>query len=257
MNRGTIFDFQAEVGLTKHLGGMKSTEELLALCAISSGQYVLDVGCGAGVTSCYIAKKHGCRVVGIDVLEGMIAWGNKRAKQMGVQDYVEFRLADAQALPFEDDLFDVVITESVTVFPEDQEGAVREYARVTKPGGRVGLNETTWLKPSPPPDMVAWASQDLAANAKPHTADGWVRLLESAGLKGIVVQTHSLELRGEFRQIIRQYGWGEMLRVWGRTLGLYRRDPAYRDFLKGIRETGVTPEGALEYVGYGLYVGRK
>ncbi len=52
----TFFDFAAEVGLTKHLGGMRATEELVELCHIGQGRFVLDVGCGAGVTPCYLAK---------------------------------------------------------------------------------------------------------------------------------------------------------------------------------------------------------
>ena len=53
--------------------------------------------------------------------------------------------------------------------PEDKQKAVNEYVRVTKPGGYVGLNESTWLKFPPPPELVAWASQDLGANVKPLT----------------------------------------------------------------------------------------
>ena len=180
-NKTTIFDFQAEVGLTKQLGGRKATDELIELCHIDKGSYVLDVGCGAGVTPSFIAKRYGCRVVGVDISEGMIERSKERSKREGVADRVEFRVADAQDLPFEDDLFDAVITESVTAFPEDKQGAVNEYVRVTKPGGYVGLNESTWLKVPPPPELVAWASQDLGANVKPLTSGDWVGLLERAG----------------------------------------------------------------------------
>ena len=47
-----FFDFAAEIGLTKHMGGLKATEELIELCRIGEGSYVLDVGCGAGQTAC-------------------------------------------------------------------------------------------------------------------------------------------------------------------------------------------------------------
>ena len=160
-----FFDFAAEVGLTKHIGGVKATEEMVELCHIGEGSYVLDVGCGAGVTPSFIAKKYGCKVVGVDISEGMIQKSQERAKREGVADRVEFRVADAQDLPFEDDLFDAVITESVTAFPEDKQKAVDEYARVTKPGGYVGLNESTWLKVPPPPEMVAWASPGCGCDA--------------------------------------------------------------------------------------------
>ena len=257
MENEHFFDFAAEVGLTKHLGGVGATEELIELCHIGEGKYVLDVGCGAGVTPCFIAKRYGCSVVGVDISEGMIERSRERAKREGIADRVEFRVADAQDLPFEDDLFDAVITESVTAFPEDKQRAVNEYVRVTKPGGYVGLNESTWLKVPPPPELVAWASQDLGASVKPLTSGDWVGLLEGAGLREIVVRTYAINTQNEARGILRRYGCRGMLRVLCRTLSLYAKSPDYRRFVKEVREGGITPENLDEYFGYGIYVGRK
>jgi SAM-dependent methyltransferase len=256
-NLEQFFDFAAEVGLTKHLGSVEATEQLVELCHIGDGSYVLDVGCGAGVTPVYLAERHGCRVVGVDISEGMIERSRERAAREGVVDGTEFRIADAQDLPFEDGLFDAVITESVTAFPEDKQRAVDEYARVTRPGGHVGLNESTWLKVPPPPEMIAWASQDLGASVKPLTSAEWVGLLEVAGLSDIIARVSDVSVRDEARGILRRYGLGGMLRVMCRTLSLYARNPAYRSFVKGVRQDGVAPENLDEYFGYGLYVGRK
>ncbi len=256
-SREQFFDFAAQVGLTKHLGGAEATDELIRLCHISDGAYVLDVGCGAGVTPVYLAKQHGCRVVGVDINDGMIVRSRERAARKGVEDLTEFRVADAQDLPFEDNLYDAVITESVTAFPEDKQKAVDEYARVTRPGGYVGLNESTWLKVPPPPEIVAWASQDLGATVQPLMSTEWVGLLEVAGLRDIVVRVSDINVRDETRGILRRYGLGGMLRVVGRTLALYAGNPAYRDFVKEVRQDGLTPENLDEYFGYGLYVGRK
>ena len=253
----TFFDFAAEVGLTKHLGGVEATEELVKLCHIGEGQYVLDVGCGAGMTPCYLAKRHDCRMVGVDILEKMIERSRARARKDEVADRVEFRVADAQELPFEDNLLDAVITESVTVFPEDKEKAMKEYVRVTKLGGYVGLNESTWLKESPPPEIVAWVSQDVGANVKPLTADGWRQLLEGAGLREIVVRTQAIDTQDEARGIVQRYGYIGMLGVMLRILRLYLRNTAYRRFVKRVREEGIKPENLDDYFGYGIYVGRK
>src|SRR5512136_1362871 len=181
-NRPSFFDFAAEVGLTKHIGGMEATEELIRLCHINTDTYVLDVGCGVGVTPCFLAKSVGCRVMGVDISPRMIERSQERAIREKVADLVTFKVADAQDLPFADGTFDAVITESVTAFPEDKQKAVNEYARVTRAGGCVGLNESAWLKVPPPPEIVAWAGQDLGANVKPLTLVEWRGLLERAGL---------------------------------------------------------------------------
>jgi hypothetical protein len=82
-------------------------------------------------------------------------------------------------------------------------------------------------------------------------------LLEGAGLDDIVVHTQGIDTRDEARGILGRYGYLSMVRVFGRMLGLYLRNPAYRRFVRGVRQEGVTPEHLDEYFGYGLYVGRK
>jgi arsenite methyltransferase len=252
-----FFDFAAEVGLTKHIGGLGATDKLAELCSITQGKYVLDVGCGAGATPAYLVKRYGCRVVGVDISQRMIERSEEMANREAVAGQTEFRVADAQQLPFDDDLFDAVITESVTAFPEDKQRAVNEYVRVTKPGGYVGLNESTWLKTSPPPEVVAWASQEVGAQVKPLAREEWTELLENAGLRDLRVTIYGIDTREEASGIVRRYGWRGMLRVFRRMVALYLRNSTYRRFVKGVREQGLTPPNLQEYFGYGLYVGRK
>jgi ubiquinone/menaquinone biosynthesis C-methylase UbiE len=256
-NQPDFFDFAAEVGLTKHIGSQAATMALIELCHINKDSYVLDVGCGAGATPCWLAKSIGCRVVGVDIREKMVERSKERARREKVIEHVEFRVADAQDLPFQDSLFDAVLTESVTAFPPDKQKAVNEYARVTKPGGYVGLNETTWLKVPPPPEVVAWAEQDVGASVKPLTAEAWKGLLAVAGLKDIVTKTYAINLQDEAQGILQRYGLGGMLRVMGRMLRLYVKNPAYREFVKRVRQGGVAPANLVEYFGYGLFVGQK
>ena len=193
----------------------------------------------------------------MDINKRMIERARETAEREGVADRTEFRVADAQGLPFEDDTFDAAITESVTVFPEDKQRAVTEYARVTKPGGYVGLNEATWLKVPPPPEIVAWASQDLGACVKPLTSDDWTGLLEDAGLTDITVNVREVRPRREAKELVRRYGYGGMLRNLYRALSLYLRNPAYRRFVKKVQKEGITPNNLEEYLGYGVFVGRK
>lgn len=256
-NQPGFFDFAAEVGLTKHIGGLKATETLIQLCHMGKDSYVLDVGCGVGVTASYIARQVGCRVMGVDIMPKMVERSRQRAKREKLEKVVEFREADAQDLPFEEALFDAVITESVTAFPEDKQKAVNEYARVTKVGGYIGLNETCWLKYPPPADVVTWAAQDVGASVKPLTPEAWTGLLVAAGLKEIVMKTYAIKVQEEARGILKRYGLGESLKIMGRMLKLYLNSPAYRKFARSVRQDGVVPHNLAEYFGYGLFVGQK
>jgi len=255
--KNPYFDLQAEMGFTKHMGGLKATEELIELCHIDKDTCVLDVGCGVGMSACHIAKKIGCRVVGVDIREEMIARSIERAKRAGVYDKVEFRVADAQDLPFEDAVFDAVISESATAFPEDKRESIREYVRVTKPRGYVGLNETTWIKTPTPAEVVDYIFHS-AGGCKPETSDGWKELLEDAGLRVIVVRTYKFPLLGQFVGDIRMVGFTGIFRACGRLLSLYFKSPTHRKAIKELKKgaRGV-PKNLMDYYGYGLYVGGK
>ena len=193
----------------------------------------------------------------VDILPGMIDRARELAKRKGISRLTEFRVADAQELPFSDRYFDVVITESVTAFPEDKGRAVSEYYRVLKYGGYLGLNETTWLKTPVPPEIKDWASQEVGAAVAPLTEEEWTALLKKAGLQNLVVEVLELDLQEEAKGILARYGLAGMIRILGRTFKLYLRNENYRQFLKGINQNGVIPYDLTEYFGYGIYVGKK
>lgn len=250
----SYFGLQAYWGATKHMGGLKATKELIELCHIEKGAYVLDVGCGVGVTPCYLAKNHGCKVVGIDISEMMIKRANERAEREHVKDRVEFRVADVQNLPFEDDLFDAVIGESVITFVKDKRVAVNECVRVSKSGGYVGLNEETWMK-TPPLEIVEFYSRTWGIVTETLTPDDWRELLINSGLKDIVVKTYRFksslsEYIDEIRLYVKDYP-----KMLYRALFLYIKSPAFRKYIKG-RYTSL-PTNFFEYLGYGIFVGRK
>ena len=248
----SYFELQAYVGTTKHMGGFETTKVLIELCHISQDTDVLEVGCGVGATACYLIKKYGCRVVGVDLLESMIARSNERAQREGVEDNVEFRVADARDLPFEDALFDVVIGESVLTFIKDKQSAVSECARVTRPGGYVGLNEELWLE-TPPAQLGEQVRRIWDIKPDIPTLEGWMGLLEGAGLRDIVVQTYKFDVRRESTQVQR-YRFQDMWRMFYRTLFLYIKKPAFRKYMA---ERGRLPKDIFEYLGYAIFVGEK
>jgi hypothetical protein len=105
--------------------------------------------------------------------------------------------------------------------------------------------------------VVAWAAQDIGATVQPLTSVEWTGLLESAGSNEIIEKTYAINTKDETKGILGRYGWGGMLRVMGRTLMLYAKSPAYRMFVKEVRQGGIIPDHLEEYFGYGLFVGRK
>ena len=246
-----FLDMQAYVGISKHVGGLKATNELLALCHIEAAREVLNVGCGIGAGSTYVARKYGCHVVGVDISDKMIEWSRRRAREERVEDKVEFQTANALDLPFETDRFDVVFAESVLIFGEDKARAIRECVRVTKPGGYVGLNEGSWIK-APPPELAAQVRDALGPFVV--TDEAWQALWKASGLQEQVVTFHEIDAGEEVKSRIQWIGWPWLLRAWGRGLRLYITNPAIR---RSIREMFDVPAEVFQYMAYGLFVGKK
>jgi len=249
----SYFDLQAYIGTTKHMGGFETTQRLIDLCHVGQDTHVLDVGCGVGATACYLAKAYGCRVAGVDLRASMVALSEERARREGVEEQVQFRVADAQDLPFGEAQFDVVLCESVATFVADKAQVARELARVTRPGGYVGLNEEIWLQSPPPAELIAFARRTWDIEHDLPTAEGWVAILEEAGLREVTAQTYKFEARRESTQL-KRYHPADMLRMVYRTLVLYMRSADFRAYMKGRYRL---PKGLFEYWGYALFVGRK
>jgi arsenite methyltransferase len=249
------FDLQSDFGITKHMGGRRATDELIEMCHLLAGQSILEVGCGIGGTTCHLADEYDLRVTAVDISPRMVERSGERAKRRGVADRVELKVADAQQLPFEEARFDAVIDESVTAFVPDKHRGLAEYVRVAKPGGYVGLNEATWIKP-PPPDLVRYAAL-IMAGAEFLTAAGWQALLEGAGLTDLAVRQGRLHARSQFAEELRQLDIREQVRAWYRFLTQSVSNPAYREFTRKVLSAPGLIFKFINYIGYGIYVGRK
>ncbi len=102
-------------------------------------EHILDVATGTGWTARRLAE-HGAQVTGIDISSAELAAASGIARRMGLD--IDFRPADAEALPFADASFDAVTSTCGVMFASRPEAAAAELARVCRPGGRVAL--TTW-----------------------------------------------------------------------------------------------------------------
>jgi ubiquinone/menaquinone biosynthesis C-methylase UbiE len=243
----TVDEYMADLGIDMlHPGGMKRTEELAEMCKITGSQKVLDVGCGYGKTACYLVRKYGCRVTGIDISKKMIEGSKIKVKHEGVEDFALFEIGNAENIRFKDATFDVVISEGTTVMLVEKEQAIREYLRVTKPGGYIGLNELSWQ--NKPTEEIIDKTLNTLQRVKPLEYEEWIKLMVDSGLKDIVSKKYvykstswdtlsSLGLPGLIKVGIR-YLTNSELRNWIR-----KQEALFRDY--------------SSYWGYGLYVGRK
>ena len=114
---------------------------LVRASAVGRQDSVLDVACGAGVVTCAFAAA-ARTAVGLDLVEAMLERARTRAAALGLGN-VEFVAGDADALPFEDGTFDVVVSRFALHHLERPRAAVAEMARVCAPGGRVVVCDVT------------------------------------------------------------------------------------------------------------------
>ncbi|MGG3279821.1 class I SAM-dependent methyltransferase [Paenibacillus solani] len=128
-----------------HPGGFEATLRMLNNYPIQPNSRILEVGCGTGRTACHLSEM-GYKVTAIDLNENMINKAQKRAAAMGLD--VQFLQADVCALPFEDNQFDLVMAESVTVFTNTAK-SLPEYYRVLDHGGALMDRELLLDKPMP------------------------------------------------------------------------------------------------------------
>jgi ubiquinone/menaquinone biosynthesis C-methylase UbiE len=126
----------AVVGTTLQIVG----EELCEAIDLRSSSKVLDVAAGNGNVTLAAARRW-CEVTSTDYVPALLERGRERAAAERL--VIDFRQADAEALPFPDASFDVVVSTFGVMFTADQDKAAIELLRVCKPGGKVGLANWT------------------------------------------------------------------------------------------------------------------
>jgi ubiquinone/menaquinone biosynthesis C-methylase UbiE len=126
----------ALIGTTLQIVG----EDLCEALDVRAGQSVLDVAAGNGNASLAAARRW-CDVVATDYVPALLDRARERAAADRLE--IEFREADAEALPFADQSFDTVVSVFGVMFTADQERAAAELVRVCRPGGKIGLANWT------------------------------------------------------------------------------------------------------------------
>ena len=230
--------------------------ELVRFCGVTSGQRVLDVGAGSG-NAAIPAALTGATVVASDLTPELSTAGRAAAEAAGVA--VEWMEADAEALPFADASFDVVLSCVGAMFAPHHQVVADELLRVCRPGGTVGMLNWTPegfigglfatmgpFAPPPPPGATPpprWGSEE-------H-----VRTLFGERVTDLRTARRTVEFTPGEPLEFREY-WK---RNYGPTIAVYKAnaddpertaalDAAFLDYLTSRREPGDEPRWTAEYL---------
>jgi SAM-dependent methyltransferase len=166
-----------------------------AAAGVRAGERVLDVACGTGVLAREVARLVGPSgsVVGLDTGAGMLAVASRLSPS------IEWQQGTAEALPFESDSFDAVVSQFGLMFFPDRVSALREMIRVVRPGGRLAVAVWDSLERTPAyADLVALIDRVAGRSAGDALRDPFAlgdvealgTLFADAGIHGAAIKTH-------------------------------------------------------------------
>jgi len=244
------FELLAWLGIgSSHPGGFPATQQNLDVMQIQTEDYVLDAGCGSGLTACHLAKTRGCKIIAVDINPQMIEKACLRAKKEGVSHLVEFRVADVNILPFADNHFDLVIAESITVFL-DKVKVYREFYRVLKPEGRVADLEMALLAELPT-NLRVQMEACFGSGTNPLSPEEWLEALTQAGFQDVVIKNPQ-RMKNNGNVIM-----SELKKDWVLVKGLTEKAAYLPSLITRLQKNAGFMKKNRGYFGFGLMCGRK
>jgi ubiquinone/menaquinone biosynthesis C-methylase UbiE len=179
---------------------------MASAAAIGAGDRVLDVGCGIGDPTLQVAVlvgPHG-RVLGVDLVEEMVATARERAAALGL-GHAEFAVGDVTTMDLPAESFDVVLARWSVIYVADVRGTLARLRNALVPGGRIAI--AGWA----PPDANPWITVPLAAlgTVRPvpepdPAAPGLFHLCEDGALARALVQA-GFQTVGQERVLLSQF----------------------------------------------------
>ena len=215
----------AIIGTTLQIVG----EELCEALDIRAGQKVLDVAAGNGNTSLAAARRW-CDVVASDYVPALLDGARERATAERLD--IAFREADAEALPFPDEAFDVVVSTFGVMFTPDQDRAASELVRVCKRGGKIGLANWT------PDGFIGQVFKTIGRHVPPPLGVKSPALWGTRAQLAALFEAHAASIKSAQRNFVFRYRspahWLEVFKTY------------YGPLLKTFAALDPTAQAALE-----------
>lgn len=186
----TYLDCLAEFGVGgAHPGGLQLTKKMLASEKIDKTMEILDAGSGTGQTSAYVATQFGCQVTALDFNKKMLEKAKKRFR--ATQLPIQVKHGSVEKLPFENESFDMIISESVTAFT-DISLTVPELYRVLKPNSVLLAIEMILEQPLSEDEQQQIC--DFYGVTQLLSEGEWCSLFEKVGFQHIDLRNAAIQL---------------------------------------------------------------
>lgn len=190
---------------TFHPGGLALTRRVAEVASICQNSAVLDIACGKGETSRFLAEQYGCRTIGVDLSSKMISFARNQAKTPGVS--IEFVVADAEELPFQEATFDTIVSECSFSLLPNKPAAALEIGRALKPGGRLVITDLIRRGRNDCGSSLVTGSRPLLpCIAGAQSIEEYVDIFGNAGLGHPHIEDHSAALKKVGFQIGMSFG---------------------------------------------------
>lgn len=226
-------------------------DEVLKWADTTTATKMVDVGCGIGGSSRHIAKKFGCTANGITLSPYQANRGNELAKEQGLSDKASFQVADALAMPFDDDAFDLVWSLESGEHMPDKAKFIDELFRVAAPDGRIII--VTWCHRDLEENETSLTAKEERLLAKINRAyylpqwcsvSDYIDLLEAKGAKGIKREDWSYIIAPFWKAVIKsslnfRSVWGLLRSGFSTQRGAYAMFLMLRGFNKGLIKFGL------------------
>ena len=223
--------FLAKLGKTRlRPGGRRATDWLIEQAQFTPQTQVLEVACNMATTAIGLAQRFGCHIEGVDLDFNALEKAERNIAAAGLAQLIHVQHANATALPFPDNSFDVVINEAMlTMLPvANKQAAIAEYFRVLKPNG-VLLTHDVVVSDTDSEAIVERLRDTIKVKVTPLTESGWKDLFQQGGFADMKTLRGGMTLLSPLG-LIHDEGWLRTFKIIRNALKAENRETFKRMF---------------------------